>query len=239
MLEAQALTMCYGDRVVLDGFSFVVEDGELVALHGANGAGKSTTMRCFLDFARPTSGRALVDGVDVAREPLRAKACLAYVPDTVMVYDALTGRQNLEFFVGLGDTRVTPREARARLAEAGLPPDAADRPVRDYSKGMRQKLGIAIAIARGARNLLLDEPTSGLDPDASHELLVTLGELRDRGAAILMATHLGAGGFENRTLLLERGRLAAGGTSADVAVRVTAAEHMWRRAMMTQAGSLT
>jgi ABC-2 type transport system ATP-binding protein len=209
VLQARALTKCYAQRTVLDDFSFTVADGELVALLGANGAGKSTTMRCFLDFTRPTSGQALVDGIDVAREPLRAKARLAYVPDTVMVYDALTGRQNLAFFAGLGGVHVTAGEARRRLAEAGLPPGAADRPARDYSKGMRQKLGIAIAVARGARNLLLDEPTSGLDPTATHELLDALAGLRDGGAAILMATHLGTQGAADRTIVLADGRLAA------------------------------
>ena len=208
MLEARALTVRYGDRLVLDGVDFAVSDGEVVALLGANGAGKSTTMRCFLDFVRPTAGAALVDGIDVAREPLRAKARLAYVPDTVMVYDALTGRQNLVFFAGLGSVRLDAATARARLEGAGLPADAADRRVAEFSKGMRQKLGIAIATARGARNLLLDEPTSGLDPESARELMTAVARLRDDGAAVLMATHLPTHGVADRTIVLHGGVLA-------------------------------
>ena len=236
MLQARALTKRYAQRTVLDDFSFTVADGELVALLGANGAGKSTTMRCFLDFTRPTSGQALVDGIDVAREPLRAKARLAYVPDTVMVYDALTGRQNLAFFAGLGGVRVTAGEARRLLGEAGLPPHAADRPARDYSKGMRQKLGIAIAVARGARNLLLDEPTSGLDPGATRELLDALADLRDGGAAILMATHLGTQGVADRTIVLADGRLAAE-YARDECGRAGASRGRWCHTHLRQAGS--
>src|SRR5919112_611619 len=157
MLEARALTKRYGplrplsngrgeqpEPVALDAFDLLVPDGQLVALLGANGAGKSTTMRCFLDFTRPTSGQALVDGIDVAREPLRAKSRVAYVPETVAVYDSLSGRQNLAFFAALdGRPVLSGAEATERLVAAGLAPDAVDRRVREYSKGMRQKLGLA------------------------------------------------------------------------------------------------
>ena len=196
----------------LDRFSLAVGDGQLVALLGANGAGKSTTMRCFLDFTRPTSGQALVDGIDVAREPLRAKARLAYVPETVAVYETLTGRQNLAFFAGL-DGRPLPSgaECAERLRAQGLAAAAFDRPVREYSKGMRQKLGLAIAAARGARNYLLDEPTSGLDPHAAAELMASLAALRDGGAAILMATHdvFRARDVADHIVILRRGRAVA------------------------------
>jgi ABC-2 type transport system ATP-binding protein len=223
MLEARALTKRYATApartrdaaaapLALDAFSIVVPDGHLVALLGANGAGKSTTMRCFLDFTRPTEGQALVDGIDVAREPLRAKARLAFVPEMVAVHESLSGRQNLAFFAGL-DGRTPPRrdEAVARLVAAGLAPDAAERPVREYSKGMRQKLGLAIAAARGAHNLLLDEPTSGLDPDAAADLMTSLLALRGAGAAILMATHdvFRARDAADHIVILRRGRTIA------------------------------
>lgn len=213
MLEARSLTKRYGDAPpALDDFSLVVPDGALVALLGANGAGKSTTMRCFLDFTRPTAGQALVDGIDVAREPLRAKARVAYVPESVMVYETLTGRQNLRFFAALdGRGEVGRDEAGRRLLDAGLPPEAIDRAARTYSKGMRQKLGLAIAAARGARNLLLDEPTSGLDPEATAELMASLARLRADGAAILMATHdvFRARDEADRVVILRRGRIVA------------------------------
>ena len=213
MLEARALTKCYGlGPPALERFSLVVPDGAIVALLGANGAGKSTTMRCFLDFTRPTSGQAMVDGIDVAREPLRAKARLAYVPETVAVYESLSGRQNLTFFAALdGRPSLGRAEATRRLLDAGLAPDAVERRVREYSKGMRQKLGLAIAHARGARNYLLDEPTSGLDPEAAAELMASLAALRTGGAAILMATHdvFRARDVADRIVVLRRGRMVA------------------------------
>ena len=213
MLEARALTKRYGEAPpALDGLSLVVADGALVALLGANGAGKSTTMRCFLDFTRPTGGAAYVDGIEVAREPLRARARVAFVPETVAVYDALTGRQNLAFFAGLDGRAVPGRdECVARLLAAGLPADAVDRPAAEYSKGMRQKLGLAIAAARGARNYLLDEPTSGLDPEAAEELMISLAALRADGAAILMSTHdvFRALDAADRIVVLRRGRSIA------------------------------
>lgn len=233
MLEARALTKCYGDGPpALDRFSLLVPDGTIVALLGANGAGKSTTMRCFLDFTRPTSGHALVDGIDVAREPLRAKARVAYVPETVAVYDSLSGRQNLVFFAALDGRPVLSRaEATARLVDAGLAPDAVDRRVREYSKGMRQKLGLAIARARGARNFLLDEPTSGLDPEAAAELMASLLALRAGGAAILMATHdvFRARDVADRIVILRRGRIVASLGRDEYAS--THPEHLYRGAL--------
>ena len=225
MLEARRLTKRYdaappGAPPALDGFSLLVPDGTLVALLGGNGAGKSTTMRCFLDFTRPTGGQALVDGIEVAREPLRAKARLAYVPETVAAYESLSGRQNLAFFAALdGRPALAREEATARLVAAGLPADAVDRRVREYSKGMRQKLGLAIAAARGARNFLLDEPTSGLDPYATAELVASLDALRTGGAAILMATHdvFRARDAADRIVILRRGRAVASLARADFA----------------------
>lgn len=221
MLAAESLTKRYGDGApALDGFTFAVADGELVALLGANGAGKSTTMRCFLDFTRPTSGRALVDGIDVAREPRRAKARLAYVPEQVAVHESLTGRENLAFFAGLGGGRPLARaEATRALVDAGLPEPFVERPAREYSKGMRQKLGLAIATVRGARNLLLDEPTSGLDPTGAAELMARLAVLRDAGCALLVAMHdvFRARDVADRILVLRAGRLVAAYERADFA----------------------
>jgi ABC-2 type transport system ATP-binding protein len=233
MLEARVLTKRYATAPpALDALTLLVPDGHLVALLGANGAGKSTTMRCFLDFTRPTSGQALVDGIDVAREPLRARARLAYVPETVSVYETLTGRQNLAFFAGLdGRPPLARDEAIARLVAAGLPPSAVDRPAREYSKGMRQKLGLAIAAARGAGNFLLDEPTSGLDPDAAADLMTSLAALRAGGAAILMSTHdvFRARDAADHIVILRAGRTVASLPRAEFAGRDP--ERLYREAV--------
>lgn len=190
ILAADRLTKQYGDVTALNALTLSIGPGEVYALLGANGAGKTTTINCFLGFITPTSGLASVEGVDVARDPVATKRRLAYIPETVMLYKHLTGLENLEYFATLGTGRgFSADQLRGYLTQAGLPGDAADRPVGGYSKGMRQKVGIAIALAKEARALLLDEPTSGLDPKASNEFSALLTMLRDRGCAILMATH--------------------------------------------------
>lgn len=190
MLCAQALTKDHGTHRVLDNLDFTVKRGEIYCLLGANGAGKSTTIKLFLGFLKPTSGSAKVDGLDVQSQPQAVRRRLLYIPETVTLYDELTGYENLDYFARLaGVEDRSPARLRDALHAAGVAPGAFGRRVGHYSKGMRQKVGIALALVKDAKALLLDEPTSGLDPEASaefHELLVSL---RDRGAAILMATH--------------------------------------------------
>ena len=190
MLEAQALTKRYNGVTALDALTLTVAPGDVFCLLGANGAGKTTTINLFLNFIAPTSGTALVNGLDVTREPLETKKYLAYIPETVMLYRNLTGLENLEYFAALaGKPDLTREQMLAYFTEVGLAADAADRRVGTYSKGMRQKVGIAIAIAKGARALLLDEPTSGLDPKASNEFSDLLRRMSANGVAVLMATH--------------------------------------------------
>ena len=190
MLEAQALTKRYNGVTALDALTLTVAPGDVFGLLGPNGAGKTTTINLFLNFIAPTSGTALVNGLDVTREPLETKKYLAYIPETVMLYRNLAGLENLEYFAALaGKPDLTREQMLAYFTEVGLAADAADRRVGTYSKGMRQKVGIAIAIAKGARALLLDEPTSGLDPKASNEFSDLLRRMSANGVAVLMATH--------------------------------------------------
>ena len=190
MREAEALTKRYNGVTALDALTLTVAPGDVFCLLGANGAGKTTTINLFLNFIAPTSGTALVNGLDVTREPLETKKYLAYIPETVMLYRNLTGLENLEYFAALaGKPDLTREQMLAYFTEVGLAADAADRRVGTYSKGMRQKVGIAIAIAKGARALLLDEPTSGLDPKASNEFSDLLRRMSANGVAVLMATH--------------------------------------------------
>jgi ABC-2 type transport system ATP-binding protein len=173
----------------VDNLSLTVAPGELFALLGPNGAGKTTTINCLLGFLPPDSGRALIAGLDVAREPIATKRQLAYIPEQVNLYGHFSGVENLAYFSALAGHRYADTELRRFLTDAGLQAAAHDQRVSGYSKGMRQKVGIAIALAKQAKALLLDEPTSGLDPSASHEFSQVLRKLRDRGVAILMATH--------------------------------------------------
>jgi ABC-2 type transport system ATP-binding protein len=191
MLTLEALTKRFPGAAApaVDNLNLTVAPGELFALLGPNGAGKTTTINCLLGFLTPDSGRALIDGLDVAREPLETKRRLAYIPEQVNLYGHFSGVENLAYFSELAGHRYADAELRRFLTDAGLQTAAHDQRVSGYSKGMRQKVGIAIALAKQAKALLLDEPTSGLDPSASHEFSQLLRKLRERDVAILMATH--------------------------------------------------
>ena len=191
MLTLEALTKRFPGAAApaVDNLNLTVAPGELFALLGPNGAGKTTTINCLLGFLTPDSGRALIDGLDVAREPLETKRRLAYIPEQVNLYGHFSGVENLAYFSELAGHRYAEAELRRFLTDAGLQTTAHDQRVSGYSKGMRQKVGIAIALAKQAKALLLDEPTSGLDPSASHEFSQLLRKLRERDVAILMATH--------------------------------------------------
>ena len=189
MLEAIVLTKNYGEIRALRSLDLRVNSGEIYCLLGANGAGKTTTLNIFLGFVRATSGIARIDGIDVGQNPTATRKRIAYIPETVTLYGTLSGLENLDYFSKLSGIRHSVHALRAFLEQAGLAVDAHDRPLQGYSKGMRQKVGIAIALARDAKALLLDEPTSGLDPKASNEFSQLILAMAERGSAILMATH--------------------------------------------------
>jgi ABC-2 type transport system ATP-binding protein len=190
LLHAQDLTKHYNGVLALDRLNLDVASGEIFCLLGGNGAGKTTTINLFLNFVQPSSGRAMVDNIDVARNPVEAKRQLAYIPETVMLYGSLSGLENISYFTTLAlGVRRSDEELLELLATAGLAREAAFKRVAGYSKGMRQKVGIAIAMAKNARALLLDEPTSGLDPQAANEFASLLKDLKRKNIAILMTTH--------------------------------------------------
>jgi ABC-2 type transport system ATP-binding protein len=190
-LEAINLTKRYEDGLLaLDSVSFKVAPGAVYAMLGGNGAGKTTTINLFLNFIEPTEGEARINGIVTHKEPLKAKEQLAYVSENVMLYPNFTAMQNLDFFAKLGGkTDCSKDEYRDVLLRVGLQESAHNRRLKGYSKGMRQKCGIAIAILKDAPAILLDEPTSGLDPSAGMEFIRLLADLRSEGKAILMSTH--------------------------------------------------
>jgi len=189
VLEAIGLTKNYGEVRALRGLDLQVKSGEIYCLLGANGAGKTTTLNIFLGFVLATSGIARIDNIDVSQDPIATRKRIAYIPETVTLYGALSGLENLDYFSKLSGIKHSAESLRRVLEQAGLAVEACDRPLQGYSKGMRQKVGIAIAIARNAKVLLLDEPTSGLDPKASNEFSQLILAMAERGSAILMATH--------------------------------------------------
>lgn len=189
MLEAINLTKSYKGHKALDTLNLVVAPGEICCLLGPNGAGKTTTINLFLGFTEPSNGIACVGGKDAFKGRGETRKLLAYIPENVMLYPNLTGLENLQYFSALAGFKYDKLQLMAFLDKSGLQTEACERRIATYSKGMRQKVGIAIAIAKKAKALLLDEPTSGLDPRASNEFSAILKEQAHEGVAILMATH--------------------------------------------------
>jgi ABC-2 type transport system ATP-binding protein len=209
MLQAQQLSKSYNGTVALQDLNLRVGTGQIYCLLGANGAGKTTTINLFLGFLRPTGGSVHVDGIDPIAEPAKARLRLAYIPEQVSLYPLLSGRENLDYFARLAGAALDRATGDALFSRAGLDATAAERRVSGYSKGMRQKVGIAIALAKNARALLLDEPLSGLDPHAANEFCAQLRGLRDSGVAVLMATHdlFRARELGGRIGIMKQGRL--------------------------------
>ena len=189
MLKTQDLSKEYGNFIALNALNLDIKSGDIYCLLGANGAGKSTTINLFLGFIAPTKGKVAINNLDVSQNLIATKEYIAYIPENLMLYPNFTGLENLEYFAGLANKKYAKTQLIEFLQEAGLQADAHQKRVSQYSKGMRQKVGIAIALAKNAKALLLDEPTSGLDPQASNEFSTLLLKLKTKGMATLMATH--------------------------------------------------
>ena len=211
MIQAINLTKRYEDGLLaLDALNFEVKPGEVYCLLGANGAGKTTTINLFLNFIEPTSGQALINSIDCARAPLDAKKYVSFVSENVMLYGNFTARQNLDFFARLAGRRDMSREDYYMvMRKVGLPEKAFEQRLKEFSKGMRQKLGIAIALVKDAPAIMLDEPTSGLDPKAAAEFMQLLKTLKAQGKAVLMSTHdiFRTKEIADRVGILKEGRL--------------------------------
>lgn len=219
MLEAINLTKTYNGQLALDSLDLRIEAGEVFCLLGANGAGKTTTINLFLNFIEPDGGKALIKGFDVTENSLETKRYLAYIPEQVNLYKNLSGLENLEYFSALaGQDKYSKDELLSFFDEVGLQRIAAENRVSGYSKGMRQKVGIAIALAKKAEALLLDEPTSGLDPKASNEFSELLKKLSSNGCAVLMATHdlFRAKESGTRVGIMKHGRLITEMTTGEI-----------------------
>jgi ABC-2 type transport system ATP-binding protein len=211
ILKADDLSKRYEDGVLaLDHLNLDVHGGEAYCLLGANGAGKTTTINLFLNFIPPTTGTCFITGIDVTKDPLEAKKHVAFVSENVMLYGNFTARQNLDFFAKLGGKPdLTKEQYYQVMRRVSLQEKAFEQRVKNFSKGMRQKLGISIAVIKDAPAILLDEPTSGLDPKAAEEFLEILGELKKEGKAILMSTHdiFRAKEIGDRIGIMKEGRL--------------------------------
>ncbi|MEL7023245.1 MAG: ABC transporter ATP-binding protein [Pseudomonadota bacterium] len=216
-LQTEDLQIYRSDKEVLSGISFSVASGEVYALLGGNGAGKSTTLLSFLGFLTATSGTITVDGKEVSANLKAIREAIAYLPESASLYEHLNAYENLKYFLQLAGRTVDQAAIDATLDRVSLDPDSRARRLKDYSKGMRQKVAIAVAILRDTDIFLLDEPTSGLDPSAIDEFHDLVRGLADAGKTILMVTHdvYGACQVADRIGLLRKGKLVGEFSAAD------------------------
>jgi len=216
VVEAIGLRKAYRDAVAVDGLDLSIEEREIYGLLGPNGSGKTTTILLLLGLTEPSSGTIRVLGRNPWREGLAVKRQIGYLPENVGFYDDLTARENLRFVARLN--RIPDRESAPLIDDAlgsvGLG-EVADRPVRTYSRGMRQRLGIAEVLLKEPRLAILDEPTSGIDPEGATQILDLIVRMRnDRGMTVLLSSHLlhQVQRVCDRVGILHRGRLVAEGT---------------------------
>lgn len=208
-IEASSLCVSFGGQQVLNEVSFSVKSGEVFALLGGNGAGKSTALKTLLGLTENYRGRVTVldKAVNEAIEEIRKN--VAYLPESVNLYSHLTGLENLEYFLSLAEVSRSDAQISQALQRVALQREAWHRPMANYSKGMRQKVAIALALLREAPVLLLDEPTSGLDPNAIDEFNQLIATLAEQGSTIFMVTHdvYGACQVAHRIGLLDQGKI--------------------------------
>ena len=215
MFQAINLTKSYRQKVVLSGVSFEVERGELFCLLGGHGAGKSTTIDLFLNLTKATSGNCMIGSFNVASQPTKPKALLAYVPPELPLYEQLTGLENLQYFSTMAGFEELSREDIVRLyKELGIDERLVDEPASTYSIDARQRVGLAIAVARDAKALLLDEPTAGMDAATAEHFTALVrsyadGKITGQPAAVLMATSSWtlATEFAHKVGLMKNGKL--------------------------------
>jgi len=191
VITARGLTKRYGEAVVVDALDFDIVKGETFGLLGPNGAGKTTTILMMLGLTDVSAGSVIVAGYDPVRQPLEVKRRVGYLPDLVGFYDHMTAVENLTYTARLMGFARNVREARIAdaLARVRLS-DVAHKTVATFSRGMRQRLGLAELIMKHAEIAILDEPTSGLDPQSTHEFLDMIGELKREGVTVLITSHL-------------------------------------------------
>jgi ABC-2 type transport system ATP-binding protein len=211
-IEARELTKYYGDFLAVDHISFEVEEGEIFGFLGPNGAGKSTTIRMLTGISFPTSGSASIMGYDIGEEAVEAQALMGIVPDISNIYTELTAWQNLDF---TGKLYGIPRDQRMKknreLLERFELYDRRDEKVEGYSRGMRRKVCIAMALVNDSRILYLDEPTSGLDVQSVRSIRDLVRDLNEEGLTVFLTTHNmeEANQMCDRIAVINRGRIAA------------------------------
>lgn len=223
VIEAKGLTKRYGNLVAVDSLNLEVHRGEVFGLLGPNGAGKTTTILMLLGLTEPSEGTVRVLGLDPVFQPLSVKARVGYMPEQMGFYDELTARQNLFYIArlnGLGREEAHRRidEVLDRLELS----DVADRPVGTFSRGMRQRLGVAEVLLKRPQLVIMDEPTQGLDPEVARRFLQIVRDLKAEGVTVLLSSHLlhQVQAVCDRVGLFRRGRMVLEGSVPELAQRV-------------------
>ncbi|HEU4659936.1 MAG TPA: ABC transporter ATP-binding protein [Pseudolabrys sp.] len=223
VIEASGLTKRYGSTIVVDHISFEVASGEIFGLLGPNGAGKTTTILMMLGLSDVSDGKVRVLGHDPVREPLAVKRRVGYLPDSVGFYDHLSAADNLHYTARLIGIPLAEREKRiaAALARVRLE-EVAEKRVATFSRGMRQRLGLAEIIMKDVQVAILDEPTNGLDPQASIEFLELIRSLKSAGVTVLLSSHLldRVQNVCDRVALFNAGKIALMGSVAELGSQV-------------------
>lgn len=223
VIETKDLTKKYGSFTAVERLSLTVERGEIFGLLGPNGAGKTTTILMLLGLTEPTSGRVRVLGLDPARQPLSVKSRVGYLPDLIGFYDELSARENLIYTAKLNG--IPRREIDPRISESlervGLT-QVADHRVGTFSRGMRQRLGVADMLIKKPELIIMDEPTQGLDPEGARDFLKMILGLKQEGITVLVSSHLlhQVQATCDRVGLFHQGRMVMEGSVPDLARQV-------------------
>lgn len=230
LVETIDLTKCYGEVTAVDKLNLQVEKGTIFGLLGPNGAGKTTTILMLLGLTEPTGGKALIAGYDSTYNPIKVKSIVGYLPDNIGFYQDMTGFENLQFTAELNG--LPSDEARSRIQKAlervGLK-DMANRKVAEYSRGMRQRLGIADVLVKDPPLIIMDEPTLGIDPEGVRELLTLIKNLSQKdGRTLLISSHLLHQVQEicDRVGIFVKGKMIASGTIDELGTQLLAGQQL-------------
>lgn len=217
MIEVESLTKYYGDFAAVTDLSFVVRPGEVLGMLGPNGAGKTTTLRSLVGIIRPTRGTIRIAGFDLVRDPVPAKAALAFVPDEPQLFEYLTVQEHLQFMARIYNVADAPVRIDALIDELELS-DKRNVLPDELSRGMKQKLAIACGLLHEPRALLLDEPLTGLDPGAIRRTKQTIKRQAERGASVILSSHLLSLVEEvcTRLLVIHKGQAVASGSIEEI-----------------------
>jgi ABC-2 type transport system ATP-binding protein len=223
VLEARGLTKRYGDFVAVNDLNLTIKEGEVFGLLGPNGAGKTTTILMLLGLTEPTEGSVRVLGLDPSRQPLSVKSRVGYMPDEVGFYDELTARENLSYIAKLN--AISRNEINLRINEAlerVQLSDVADKRVGAFSRGMRQRLGLADVLIKKPQLIIMDEPTQGLDPELARQFLDMIRTLKEENITIMLSSHLlhQVQIICDRVGLFSQGRMVLQGTVPELATKV-------------------